>query len=265
MSFVTGLRCRECARAFPAEALHVCDFCFGPLEVVYDYERAEKPVTRERIASGPQTIWRYADLLPVDDPCTDRPRRRDDPARAGRPPRSRARARRALDQGRHRQPDRILQGPRRLGRPHQGPRARLQGRRLRVDRATSPTPSRRTPRGPGCSRSSSSPATSRRAKIVTTAVYGGLVVAVDGNYDDVNRLCAELASDRPGMGVRERQRPHLLRRGLEDPRLRGRRAARLGGSRPRRRPDRLGQPADEDRQGIPGAARASGCSTPSPT
>ena len=37
--FVTGLRCRECQRAFPAEALHVCDYCFGPLEVAYDYER----------------------------------------------------------------------------------------------------------------------------------------------------------------------------------------------------------------------------------
>ena len=38
MDFVSGLRCRECARTYPAEALHVCDFCFGPLEVVYDYE-----------------------------------------------------------------------------------------------------------------------------------------------------------------------------------------------------------------------------------
>ena len=67
MSFVTGLRCRECARPFPAEALHVCDFCFGPLEVVYDYEALSRTVTKERIASGPSTIWRYADLLPVDD------------------------------------------------------------------------------------------------------------------------------------------------------------------------------------------------------
>ena len=39
VDFVTGLRCRECQRAFPAEALHVCDYCFGPLEVAYDYER----------------------------------------------------------------------------------------------------------------------------------------------------------------------------------------------------------------------------------
>ena len=66
MPFVEGLRCRECARPYPAEALHVCEFCFGPLEVVYDYEAiaaADHP--RESIAAGPHTIWRYADLLPA--------------------------------------------------------------------------------------------------------------------------------------------------------------------------------------------------------
>ena len=54
MDFVSGLRCRECARTFPAEALHVCDFCFGPLEVVYDYEAVRSVISRESIAAGPQ-------------------------------------------------------------------------------------------------------------------------------------------------------------------------------------------------------------------
>ena len=67
VDFVTGLRCRECQRAFPAEALHVCDYCFGPLEVAYDYERIAATVSRERIEAGPRSIWRYRDLLPVDD------------------------------------------------------------------------------------------------------------------------------------------------------------------------------------------------------
>ena len=67
VSFVTGLRCRECQRAFPAEALHVCDYCFGPLEVAYDYERIAASVSRDSIAAGPRSIWRYRDLLPVDD------------------------------------------------------------------------------------------------------------------------------------------------------------------------------------------------------
>ena len=68
MDFVTGLRCRECARPYPAEALHVCDYCFGPLEVAYDYEALRGSITREMIAAGPRTIWRYAPLLPVSDP-----------------------------------------------------------------------------------------------------------------------------------------------------------------------------------------------------
>src|SRR6202051_4015570 len=67
VDFVSGLRCRECGRQYPAEALHVCDFCFGPLEVDYDYERMAGTVTAARIAEGPRTIWRYRDLLPVDD------------------------------------------------------------------------------------------------------------------------------------------------------------------------------------------------------
>ena len=67
MDFVTGLRCRECARPYPAEALHVCDYCFGPLEVVYDYDALRATVTRAQIESGPATIWRYAPLLPVVD------------------------------------------------------------------------------------------------------------------------------------------------------------------------------------------------------
>src|ERR1700678_483620 len=67
VSFVTGLRCRECGRGFPAEALHVCDYCFGPLEVAYDYDAIGGVVSRERIENGPRSMWRYRDLLPVDD------------------------------------------------------------------------------------------------------------------------------------------------------------------------------------------------------
>ena len=134
MPFVEGLRCRECARTYPAEALHVCEFCFGPLEVAYDYEAIAASVTRETIAAGPQTIWRYADLLPADATGAGRPRRRLHAAGAGRPPGRRARPRRAVGQERHGQPDRLVQGPGRVGRAHQGARARLQGRGLRVDR-----------------------------------------------------------------------------------------------------------------------------------
>jgi hypothetical protein len=59
VSFVEGLRCRECGRAYPAEALHVCEYCFGPLEVVYDYEAVAATTSRASIAAGPASIWRY--------------------------------------------------------------------------------------------------------------------------------------------------------------------------------------------------------------
>jgi threonine synthase len=55
--FVEGLRCRECARTYPAEALHVCEWCFGPLEVVYDYEAIAATTSRERIAAGPMPTF----------------------------------------------------------------------------------------------------------------------------------------------------------------------------------------------------------------
>ncbi len=66
MSFATNLRCRECHREYPLEARHVCDFCFGPVEVTYDYEGIRRNVTRARIESGPASLWRYRDFLPCD-------------------------------------------------------------------------------------------------------------------------------------------------------------------------------------------------------
>ena len=66
MSYIQGLRCRECGRDYPADPLNVCDFCFGPLEVVYDYEAIGRVLSKERIQKGPLTIWRYRELLPVD-------------------------------------------------------------------------------------------------------------------------------------------------------------------------------------------------------
>src|SRR3990172_4885404 len=65
-SFANALRCRECNREYPLDPIYVCDFCFGPLEVVYDYDAMRDRVSRERIESGPPTVWRYADLLPAD-------------------------------------------------------------------------------------------------------------------------------------------------------------------------------------------------------
>src|SRR4051812_28222392 len=61
-----GLQCRECGELYPAEARHVCELCFGPLEAAYDYDAIAASVSRESIASGPRTLWRYRALLPVE-------------------------------------------------------------------------------------------------------------------------------------------------------------------------------------------------------
>jgi threonine synthase len=66
MSYATNLRCRECSREYPLKAIHVCDFCFGPLEVAYDYEGLARNVSRRAIEAGPATLWRYRDFLPCD-------------------------------------------------------------------------------------------------------------------------------------------------------------------------------------------------------
>ena len=65
-SIVRALKCRECGQEYAIEPTHVCEFCFGPLEVAYDYEKLEGKFTRELIESRPQTMWRYKELLPID-------------------------------------------------------------------------------------------------------------------------------------------------------------------------------------------------------
>jgi len=63
--YATGLRCRVCGEGYPLDPVHVCERCFGPLEVAYDDAALARDLTRETIAAGPPTLWRYKPLLPV--------------------------------------------------------------------------------------------------------------------------------------------------------------------------------------------------------
>jgi threonine synthase len=63
---ILGLQCRECGQLYPAQPLHACELCFGPLEVAYDYDLLKKLVSRESIERGPRTLWRYKALLPIE-------------------------------------------------------------------------------------------------------------------------------------------------------------------------------------------------------
>jgi threonine synthase len=196
MDHVTGLRCRECGRQFPAEALHVCDYCFGPLEVAYDYDRVAATVSRERIAAGPRSIWRYRDLLPVDD---------DAPVElgAGFTPLVRA-DRLAAELG---------LGELWIKDDTANPTGSFKDRVVSVAltkarqlgfkvAACASTGNLANSVAAHAARAGMAsvvliPYDLEVAKITMTAVYGGTVVSVEGTYDDVNRLCAELTSEHP--------------------------------------------------------------------
>ena len=197
MDHVTGLRCRECGRSFPAEALHVCDFCFGPLEVAYDYDAIAASVTRQRIAEGPRSIWRYRDLLPVDDAAPV-------DLGAGFTPLHRA-DRLAAELG---------LGELWIKDDTANPTGSFKDRVVSVAltkarqlgfkvAACASTGNLANSVAAHAARAGMTsvvliPSDLEAAKVTMTAVYGGTVVAVNGNYDDVNRLCAELTSERPG-------------------------------------------------------------------
>ena len=66
MSFVKGLKCRECGREYPKQPVAGCEDCFGPLEVEYDYDAISRVLTREVIRSREKNLWRYRELLPLD-------------------------------------------------------------------------------------------------------------------------------------------------------------------------------------------------------
>ena len=195
-SFVQGLRCRECGHAFPAEALHVCEWCFGPLEVVYDYEKIAAATSRETIAAGPPSIWRYANLLPaVNDGAVD--------LGAGYTPLVRA-DRLAAELG---------LGELWLKNDTLNPTGSFKDRVVSVALARARAMGFKVAACASTGNLANSvaahaaragmrhvvfiPSNLEAGKVVTTAVYGPSLIAVDGSYDDVNRLCAELASEHP--------------------------------------------------------------------
>ncbi|HZQ85668.1 MAG TPA: threonine synthase [Acidimicrobiales bacterium] len=196
MPFVDGLRCRECGRSYPAEALHVCEFCFGPLEVAYDYDAVRAAMSRESVAAGPPTIWRYAPLLPAEaEGAVD--------LGAGWTPLMRA-DRLAAELG---------LGELWLKNDTMNPTGSFK------DRVTSVALTKARELGFKVAACASTgnlansvaahaaragmrsfvfiPADLEQQKIVTTAVYGCTLIAIEGTYDDVNRLCAELTSEHP--------------------------------------------------------------------
>jgi threonine synthase len=207
MAYVKGLRCRECGREYPQEPLFFCEFCFGPLEVDYDYEAMARGINRERISRGEPTLWRYKDLLPVDGQGTV-------DFGVGFTPLIKA--------------DHLARslGMRELYIKNDCVNPTYSFKDRVVSIATTKalefgfdTLACASTGNLACSVAAHAAKANLRAyvfipadlefgKIVGAAVYNPVLVAVDGNYDEVNRLCSELADEYSWAFVNINMRPY---------------------------------------------------------
>ncbi len=191
--FVTGLTCRECGRAYDVAPLHVCEFCFGPLEVTYDYGAIARSLSRAAIERRPPTMWRYRELLPLDgEPVVGR--------EVGFTP--------------------LVEAPR-LARALGVERLYLKNDAVNFptlsfkDRVVAVALSKAVEFGfetVACASTGNLansvaaqaasagldacvfiPADLEAGKVLGTSVFGARVIAIEGVYDEVNRLCSEIA------------------------------------------------------------------------
>ena len=200
------MRCRECGREFPVEPLNVCDYCFGPLEISYDYASIARSVSRKSIEKGPLSMWRYHDFLPVE-------------------------AEDAVDMGTGMTP---LIKAKNLGRALGLKNLYIKNDSVNPsysfkDRPVSVTATKALEfefdvlacvstgnlmgsvaahgARAGMKTMVFFPADLERGKIVGAAIYGPTLVAVDGTYDEVNRLCSELSDNLRWAFVNINMRP----------------------------------------------------------
>ena len=204
-----GLRCRECHAEVPHGATHVCELCFGPMEVDYDYDRIGKALIRAALAARPFTMWRYAELLPLAGP----------PA-----------------VGLHSGGTPLLRAPRLAAALGLTGEVWVKNDAVShptlsfKDRVVSVAISKAIELGfdhVACASTGNLansvaaqaaslglkatilvPRTLEPAKILATQIYGARVIAIDGTYDDVNRLCAEAADRHRWAFVNVNLRPY---------------------------------------------------------
>jgi threonine synthase len=204
----SALRCKECERVEPLTAAYVCEYCFGPLEVLYDEDRLAASVSRERIAAGPPSLWRYRDLLPCapEDPGAGLPSGLTPLVRT---PRLAERlglrdvwVKNDTANPTHSFKDRVVSVA--LAK------ARELGYRVAACASTGNLANAVAAHAAaaGLEAYVFVPADLEEQKIIGTGVYGATLLAVDGTYDDVNRLCTELAADRPWAFVNVNVRPY---------------------------------------------------------
>ncbi len=203
-----ALKCRECGREYPLTATHVCEFDFGPLEVAYDYDRIKKSLTRAAINARPKTMWRYRELLPIAGEPTVGPL-------VGFTPLVKA--------------DRLAKalGIRELWVKNDAvnyPTLSFKDRVVSVALSRAKELGFTTVACASTGNLANSvaanaaaaglkayvfiPSDLEQGKIVNSLVYGANVITIKGHYDEVNRLCAEIAGKFGWAFVNVNMRPY---------------------------------------------------------
>lgn len=194
MSYVKGLKCRECGRHYPKEALYVCEYCFASLEVDYDYEAIKRSLTKEKIERGPKSLWRYRELLPIDGEPTVGLFSGDTPL---------IRASRLEKEWGMRElyvKDDSVCHPSLSFKDRVVAVALSKAKEFGFDTAACASTGNLAnavaahAARAGLERYIFIPAGLEMGKIVSSLVYEANLIAVRGNYDEVNRLCTEIAS-----------------------------------------------------------------------
>jgi threonine synthase len=205
---VNELRCKECGTSYPLEARFVCENCFGPLEVAYDFSGLDPAEAKRKIQAGSHGIWRYADFLPFDT-------RPADPLEPGLTPLIRA----------DRLAERIgVNGEIWVKNDAANPTHSFKDRVVSVAIAKARELGFETVACASTGNLANSvaahaaaaglesyvfvPADLEEQKLLATSVYGTKLIGVRGTYDDVNRLCTQLAEERPWAFVNVNLRPY---------------------------------------------------------
>ncbi len=208
MAKMKALICRECGKEYPTEALHVCELCFGPLEVKYNYDEIKEALSRASVEAGPKSLWRYKELLPVEGRPTVG-------LHAGMTPLVHAK-----NLGSFLGLDELYIKNDCVNQPTLSFKDRVvavaltRARELGYETAAcastgnlaNSVAAHAAQAGMQCY--VFIPGDLEAAKVLGNLIYRPKVVEIEGNYDDVNRLCSEIAGERRWAFVNVNIRPY---------------------------------------------------------
>ncbi|HEX9742629.1 MAG TPA: threonine synthase [Nitrospiraceae bacterium] len=211
MAKMKSLVCRECGKEYPTKAIHVCELCFGPLEVKYNYDEIKNSISRKKIEDGPRSMWRYLDLLPVESASI---------ASVIGPHAGLTPLVRAKNLGAYLGLDELYVKNDTVNHPTLSFKDRVvsvaltRARELGFETVACASTGNLANSVAAHAAASGMkcyvfiPADLEAAKVLGNLIYKPNVVEVEGNYDDVNRLCSEIAGEHGWAFVNINIRPY---------------------------------------------------------